>query len=62
MVALLAGISAHMDPMTTIERGGISFVVGWVAGLVWEIISKLGQPLDFDSIVSRGKASDTHTE
>ena len=62
IVALLAGMTAQLEPLTTLERAGICFMVGWVAGLAWEILARLGQPIDYDSVVSNVKSSDSHTE
>lgn len=35
IVALAAGILAHVDPLASLSRAGIAFVLGWVAGSVW---------------------------
>ena len=46
IVALLAGIMAKLDSSTVLERAGIAFVLGWVAGILWQVLSTLGVRMD----------------
>ena len=38
MVALAAGILAHVDPVTSLWRGVIAFVLGWIGAGIWQAV------------------------
>jgi hypothetical protein len=38
MVALAAGILAHVDPVTSIWRAVIAFVMGWIGAGIWQAV------------------------
>ena len=35
IVAIMAGIVGHVDPVTTVVRSGLAFVLGWFAAKMW---------------------------
>jgi membrane associated rhomboid family serine protease len=35
LIALVAGILAHLDPLVCLQRAAIVFTLGWVCGQVW---------------------------
>lgn len=43
LVALAAGILAHVDPVTSLWRAGLALVLGWVGANVWYVITTVGR-------------------
>ncbi|HVT11681.1 MAG TPA: hypothetical protein VHE55_05405 [Fimbriimonadaceae bacterium] len=39
LVALAAGILGHVDPLTSLWRAALVFVLGWIGGSVWTAIT-----------------------
>jgi hypothetical protein len=47
LVALAAGILAQVDPLTSLWRAGLVFVLGWIGANMWYVVTNLGrQPLE----------------
>ncbi len=38
LVALIAGLISHVDPVTCLERATLAFMLGWVSGQVWHLM------------------------
>jgi hypothetical protein len=43
MIALSAGILAHIDPLTSLWRAALAFVLGWIGATVWYVLTTGGQ-------------------
>ena len=43
MVALAAGILAQVDPLTSLWRAALAFVLGWLGASVWSVVTN-GSP------------------
>lgn len=43
MVALAAGMLAQVDPLTSLWRAALAFVLGWVGASVWYVITTAGR-------------------
>jgi hypothetical protein len=49
LVALAAGILAHVDPITSLWRAALALVLGWVGANLWYVITTMGRALPDDS-------------
>ncbi len=38
MVALAGGVLAHVDPVTSVTRALLAFLLGWIGGQVWHVV------------------------
>ncbi|MCC7229177.1 MAG: hypothetical protein IT203_02210 [Fimbriimonadaceae bacterium] len=38
MVALAAGVMAHVDPVSSLVRALLAFMLGWIGAQVWHVI------------------------
>lgn len=44
MVALAAGILANVDPLTSLWRAAIAFMLGWVGAGIWAAVTTPVRP------------------
>jgi hypothetical protein len=44
MIALSAGILAHVDPFTSLWRAALAFVLGWIGATVWYVLTTSAMP------------------
>ena len=43
MVALAAGIIAQVDPLTSLWRAALAFVLGWLGANIWYVVANSGR-------------------
>ena len=43
LVALAAGILAHVDPLTSLWRAALALVLGWIGANLWYVITTGGR-------------------
>jgi len=43
LVALAAGILAHVDPVTSLWRAALALVLSWVGANLWYVITTVGR-------------------
>lgn len=62
MIALIAGIMAQVDSTTIMERAGIAFVVGWILGLIWQMLSTIGGKVELLTEEEHARTTDSHAQ
>jgi len=61
LVALAAGILAHVDPLTTLWRAALALVLGWVGANVWSVITSTGKMPEQESVEAIASPADVET-
>lgn len=44
LVALAAGVLAHVDPITSLWRAVIAFILGWIGVGIWQAVIGVREP------------------
>lgn len=42
LIAIFAGVIAEVDSVLCLERAGLAFLLGWLAGKVWYVLFSAG--------------------
>lgn len=42
LIAIFAGIIAEVDPVLCLQRAGLAFLLGWLAGKIWYVLFSAG--------------------
>lgn len=54
LVALMAGILNRLEPIESLQRAAIAFIVGWMLGKIWHGLTTV--------LISASKKEETVTE